>query len=129
MANEQNLVSLGDRTAEERKAIGSKGGKRSVEVRRERKTMRESLIALLSLPVGEGDMFDTEEAKSFRELEAKNLTVQDVLNLAMLKKARGGDVSAYTSIRDTIGEKPSDKVDVSGGVPVFIKGDDGDIFD
>lgn len=75
----------------------SKGGKRSGEVRAARKTLREGLLLLLA----EGN-------------------TQENLIVALLDKAMKGDVAAFNTIRDTIGEKPKDVVDVNGGIPLTI---------
>lgn len=88
MANEENLVDLRTRTTEEQREIARKGGIASGEARRKRKTLKEELLALLS----EGD-------------------IQEKISLAILEKARQGDTKAYEVIRDTVGEKPIDKLE------------------
>lgn len=85
MANEQNLIPQAHKlTVEEQ----SRAGKRSGEVRRARKTLREELLLLLS----QGN-------------------VQEKISLAMIDKCLKGDTKAYEVIRDTIGEKPKDQVE------------------
>lgn len=89
MANEQNLIPIEQRTSSELREMTRKGGIKSGEVRRARKTMKETLLMMLS----EGN-------------------TQDNITLALLDKALKGDTKAYEVIRDTIGEKPVDKLDV-----------------
>ena len=48
MANEKNLIPFNKRTESERRKIAKQGGKKSGEVRREKKTMRETIEMLLS---------------------------------------------------------------------------------
>ena len=94
MANEQNLIKKGKArglTSEEAQRIGSLGGKASVKARAERKTLREELLLLLS----EGD-------------------IQNKISLALLKQAEKGNTKAYEIIRDTVGEKPKENINVSG---------------
>ena len=91
MANEQNLVSLAMRSQRERKEIASKGQKASTEAKRARKTLKETLLLMLE----EGNM-------------------QNDITLALLQKALNGDTKAYEVIRDTVGEKPTDKIEQSG---------------
>ena len=80
VANEQNLIPQAHKlTVEEQ----SRGGIASGESRRARKTLREELICLLET----GD-------------------TQEQISLALIQKALAGDVQAFTTIRDTIGEKP-----------------------
>ena len=88
LANTENLVSLADRTTEEQRAIASAGGKASGEARRKRKTLKEELLLMLS----EGE-------------------TQQSVTLALIEKAMSGDTKAFEVIRDTIGEKPADKVE------------------
>lgn len=94
MANEQNLTMAGKKrglTREEAQRIGSIGGKNSAKKKAERKTLREELLLLLS----EGD-------------------IQNKISLALLKQAQKGNVKAYETVRDTIGEKPKESINVSG---------------
>lgn len=74
---------------EARKA-GRKGGKRSGEVRRARKTLREEFEQLLS-----GDITDK---------SGKTMNAQTAMSTAMLREALKGNVRAYLAIRDTLGE-------------------------
>lgn len=90
MANE-NLISLGDRTTDEQREIARQGGIKSGEARRARKTLKETLLMMLE----EGN-------------------TQDNITLALLDKALKGDTKAYEVIRDTVGEKPTDKIEQSG---------------
>ena len=91
MANEKNLIPFSERTEKEQREIRQKGGRKSGEVRRERKTLKEELLSLLA----QGD-------------------TQNRMSLAQLEKALAGDTKAFEVIRDTIGEKPTEKVENSG---------------
>lgn len=86
--NTQNLIPNSERTPSELREITSKGGKRSAEVKRIRKNMREELLVLL---------------------ESGN--IQENLCVALIDKALEGDTKAFQVIRDTIGEKPAEKID------------------
>ena len=97
LANTENLVSLADRTTEEQRAIASAGGKASGEARRKRKTLKEELLLILS----EGE-------------------TQQSVTLALIEKAMSGDTKAFEVIRDTIGEKPIDKVMIADVEPSVI---------
>lgn len=91
MANEMNLKPV--RTKKEARERGKKGGIRSGEVRRERKTLKEELLLLLE----------------------QNKT-QEKISLALLKKAESGDTKAFEVIRDTIGEKAQDNIKITGQI-------------
>lgn len=94
------------RTKEEARERGRKGGIKSGEKRRERKTIREELLLLLST--------------------GNN---QKKMSVAVLEKAMAGDTKAFEVIRDTIGEKPVEKVQAEvTNYEEFLKAVDGDEF-
>ena len=94
MANEQNLRPAEYKlTLEEQK----KGGKRSGEVRRARKTLREELLALLS--------------KDIKDESGNSINAQVAMSTSLIKEALKGNTKAFELVRDTIGEKPVDKVE------------------
>ena len=80
------LVSLADRSPEERRRIASAGGIASREARQQRKKLREELEAILS----SGD-------------------TQEHICAALVSRAKEGDVHAFSTIRDTLGEKIPDR--------------------
>lgn len=77
-------------TSEQARENGRKGAQKSLETKRQRKTLREELLALLE----DGD-------------------TQEKVSLALLEQAKKGNTKAFEVIRDTIGEKPVDKVSVA----------------
>ena len=95
MANEQNLKPVSSK--KEARERGRKGGLASVEARRKRKTLKEELLLMLS----EGE-------------------TQQSVTLALIEKAMSGDTKAFEVIRDTIGEKPIDKVMIADVDPSVI---------
>ena len=126
MAGGENLIPFNERTEEEQRAIAQMGGKASVEARRRKKAMRESLDILLGLKIkGKGKEFDLDEAKSWEGMKDKNITVEQAILVKQLQKALKGDLSAAAFIRDTSGQAPGQKVDLTGAVPVVISGEEG----
>lgn len=95
MANEQNLKPVASK--KEARERGRKGGLASGEARRKRKTLKEELLLMLS----EGE-------------------TQQSVTLALIEKAMSGDTKAFEVIRDTIGEKPVDKVMIADVEPSVI---------
>ena len=87
-----NLIPLGS-NPERDKEIRRMGQKAQAEKKRQRRTLREDLIALLS--------------KDYED----NQTFQDAMITAILAQAIHGNVKAATFVRDTIGEKPVEKVE------------------
>ena len=90
MANEENLVNLKDRSPRERKEIARKGAIASNKKQAARKTLKEELLLLLS----QGD-------------------TQEKISLSLIQEALSGNTKAFEVIRDTIGEKPKDDIDVT----------------
>ena len=98
MANEQNLKPKdSNQSREEAKKNGRKGGIASGKSRREKRTLREQLLALL----------DGEHKTSNGEMK----TMREIISLGLLKRAAEGDPQAFRIIRDTIGEDPVLRVD------------------
>lgn len=89
MANEQNLKPLNTRAKSVQREIASKGGKARAKKIEEQKTLKEELLLLLA----EGD-------------------TQKKISLALIKKALNGDTKAFEVIRNSIGQKPTDKQEV-----------------
>lgn len=92
---------------------GRKGGLRSGEVRRERKTMRECLEILLN-------MRET-DPKILKELEDRGLAPEEItqasrLAMVLIDKAIQGDLKSAIFIRDTIGEKPELNIKSTAGI-------------
>lgn len=98
MANESNLRRL---TSEEAREIGKKGGKASAKARQERKALKDELLLLLS-----------------------NGDTQKKVSLALIEQAKNGNTKAFEVIRDTIGEKPIDKVETDLSFNIRVELDD-----
>lgn len=118
MANESNLIPFtSEQSREEAKKNGRKGGIASGEARRKRKAFKEQIDYFLSLPFP--DMTDNNGNKikdAFKNfgIEEEEIDNQMAMILSMWKNViKKGDVSAFTALRDTVGEKPSDKIEGS----------------
>lgn len=90
---------------EEAREKGRRGGKKSAEVRRARKSLREDLVYLLQVTEKDSD--------------GKKRTQQEYIAEALIKEARNGNVRAFEAIRDTIGEKPVEQREISVAMPQF----------
>ena len=86
----ENLIPLTKRDPEEARAIRSRGGKASVKAKRERATFAEAIKLAL----------ETDDA-------------QGRVVKAIIKAAQEGNVQAFLALRDTIGEKPIEKAEVT----------------
>lgn len=115
MANEQNLISLGDRDPEERRAIQSKGGKVTQAKYRKAKSMREAARILLESPL----LDDEETAELLRRMDLEP-DQQGAILLAAIQKAKRGDIEAARYARDTSGQAPAQQMEIGGmdGKPI-----------
>ena len=88
--NEENLIPMSKRSKDEVREIARRGGINSGKSRRERKTLKEELLLLLS----KGD-------------------TQQRVSLALIQEALSGNTKAFEVIRDTVGEKPKEEIEVN----------------
>lgn len=102
MANERNLIPNSERSPSEVRENGRKGGIKSGESRRRRKTLKEELLLLL-------------ESNNVQQSVATAL-----INEAIEGNNAGSVARAFEVIRDTVGEKPVDKVMIAEIDPSVI---------
>ena len=100
-------------TPEQRAECGRKGAEVTKRKVRERKAMKETLEILLNMPMKKGKVYTAEEIKSFADLKGKNITIDQAMSVCLIQKALKGDLSAIAMVRDTIGEKPAEKVEAN----------------
>lgn len=91
MANESNLKPA--RTKSEARRRGKKGGIASGKARKENKLLKSMLQEAL-------------------DKETKTGTFAVDITIALIKQAKKGNVRAYEVIRDTLGQKPIEKLKV-----------------
>lgn len=110
MANEKNLIPFtSDQSHDEAVKNGKKGGVASGAARRRRKTMRQTLNALLGagLDVSEQEFVEKVTPRLLAlGIDVEDATYQDVMLAGILLKAIRGDVRAAEFIRDTGGDSP-----------------------
>lgn len=94
-------------TPEQRTERARQGALATNEKRRQRKTMREGFKEALKAGVTDASM---EEALKAIGLEP---TMQNAILLAAIGKAMTGDIEAARFVRDTIGEKPTEALQIS----------------
>lgn len=111
-------------TPEERAEYGRQGGIKSGESKRRKKAMKETLEVLLSMPLKKGKVANVDDIKNFGDLNGKNVDVQTaILMKALSSYMKTGDLSILGFIRDTVGDKPTDQMSITGAVPVVLKDD------
>ena len=116
--NKDNLIKQSERSPQEAREMGRKGGIKSGEARRRKKTMREALELL---------MYKTELPEQTKQmLKAEGVNEDDfnhqmVITRSLIAKAESGDVQAYNAICAMIGEKPAEKMELAGGMQNELK--------
>lgn len=116
MNGQDNLIPFTERSVEETRELGRKGGRASGKARRQKKAMKETLQMLLDLTLKDGDATDEKKIKSLADVSKANLTVDQAILLAQVKKALKGDTSSAVFIRDTSGNKLAEEMKVSAEV-------------
>jgi hypothetical protein len=106
MANTENLKPLNTRTKKEQREIAKAGGKASGKARRKKKQLKELLELALSQPHESGE--DNYYA----------------ITAALIQEALSGNTKAFEVIRDTIGQKPTDALELkTADIKINITGD------
>lgn len=96
--NSKKNLAKGNRFSKETaSAMGRLGAEKSNEVQRKAKTFAEELRILLEAEITNG--------------KGEKVTTRKAISTALVKKAIQGDKGAYEQIRDTVGEKPTEKVE------------------
>lgn len=99
MANEKNLVPFDERTESEQREIASAGGKASGKARRRKKSLKQKMQLLLSLPAADNDQ--TELATM--GVDPDDMDNEMVLVKALFIAAAAGDTRAFDRIQDVLG--------------------------
>ena len=97
MANkgQENLIPMNERSKDEVRELGQKGGIRSVEVRREKATMKKTLEMMLNTTNEDGETYQYE------------VTLGLIANA--IDKTKGGSPEAYKTILAVLGELKEEK--------------------
>ena len=122
MANEQNLMPIekvnSRRTREKHSKDSQRAGKKSGEVRRQRKAMKEQFEMLLTLPFKQVEQLEFIKQLGLNEEQIDN---QMALIVAMYGKALQGDVQAFNTIRDVVQDNQmaskEDRVQIINDLP------------
>ena len=97
MANEQNLIPWNKRTESEQREYARQGGKKSGEVRRKKKAMKDMMQLILSL--------ELPECKGKKELrnagiDEEDMNIQTAILMAQIQKAMKGNLESAKFVRD-----------------------------
>lgn len=102
MAGADNLKGHGfnEIAAEKQREISRKGAQKSAEVRKKKRLLKDCLEILMQKDAG-------------RDTNGNPITAVEAMSIAAMKGAMNGDWKAWELVRDTVGQKPVDKVMIS----------------
>jgi hypothetical protein len=117
--NLEKRISFNQMDPEKAREIQRKGAEAVNALKGEKRTAREALENILTLKVTDKILSNSDlEPELVERLKRSgiNITVYDLLQLVAVGRAAGGNMKAYELIRDTYGDKPIDRVEVSENV-------------
>ena len=97
--NPQNLIPQNKKSPEERSRIARMGQIASTEAKRRKKTFREAMEAILE--------------KEVLDKNGNKIDLLTAISAKQIEKAGKGDTKAFKVIRDTIGQKPVERVEIT----------------
>ena len=101
MANEQNLRPFtSEQSREEAVKNGTKGGKKSGEVRSMNAEMRKRLEQIVKMTLKEGE---ADKIKNLADAKGANLTVSDALLVKLVTMALSGNIKAMNKLMEIMG--------------------------
>lgn len=117
--HDENLIPLNERTKDEQREIAKKGGVASGESRRRKRDIKDTLDILLSKPFklkskSSKSIINQIKSLGIDESEIDNQTVMAYSMFLTTLNGGKGAVSAFNSIRDTLGEKPKEEIGITG---------------
>lgn len=109
MANEQNLKPFSSVSIA--REMGRIGGIKAGEAKRKKAAMRDIIAAAF----GYRSELSEDEIKHYEEMgmDADDINNQAKAIMQQIKKAAEGDLNALVFLRDTVGEKPKDAVNLT----------------
>ena len=100
MHGHENLIPIGQRSSEEVRELGRKGGIASGKSRRKKRDLKQKMKLLLSLPASDDDQADLKAMG----VDPEDMDNEMVLVKALFARAAGGDTKAFDRIMDVLGK-------------------------
>jgi len=116
-------IPINSRPVEEARKIQSMGGIASGVAKRKQKLLKETFATILALPVKDKRIKDGMKRIG---ITSEDMTQQTLMAIGVVKRAQNGDPYAATFIRDTLGQKEADKLDLVQPVQIVVQDDYGD---
>jgi hypothetical protein len=113
----KNLIPITERDPEEAKRICAKGAAAARAIQKKRRTMKESLDLILSLPAKDlaKENLPAETIAKFEEAGIE-IDYGTLITAKMAEQSRKGDIKAAQFVRDTSGEMPTNKQEITATI-------------
>ena len=105
MANEENLIPMSERSKEEARELGRKGGIESGRVRKQNSDIRKRLREIANMALNDGEVKDI---KSLADAKGANLSISDALVVKLVTMALGGNIKAMNKVMELLGNDPTE---------------------
>lgn len=119
LLNLRKRVPFNQMPEEKRREICRKGAEAINQLHGEKKTAKQSLENILTLKVDDniiaGADIDPKVAEKLKR-DNPNATLYDLIQAVAVGRALDGNVKAMEYVRDTHGDKPTDKVELTGQI-------------
>lgn len=116
---EHNFAVLNEKEPERAREISRKGAQAVNKLHGEKKSAKQALEKILTLRVSDeminGADLTPEIAERFKR-DNPDATIYDLIQIVAAGRAVSGNMKAYELIRDTYGDKPTEKIDVTGEI-------------
>jgi hypothetical protein len=90
--------------------------RKSIKARNRKRTFKERLIEILDIPANGSD---AEKLGAYFGVPKKQVDNRIAVLLALFNRALKGDPKAFEIIHDTVGEKPTERRELYGGLQVL----------
>ena len=102
---EENLIPMSERSKDEARELGRKGGIRSGEVRRQNADIRKRLREIVNMPLRDGNI---DEITTLADAKNANLSISDALLVKQVVMALGGNIKAMNTLMGMLGNDPTE---------------------
>ena len=105
MAGEDNLIPMSERSKEEARELGRKGGIESGKVRKQKADLRKRLRELVDMPLRAGDI---DEIETLADAKGANLSISDAIVVKLVTMALSGNIKAMNKVTELLGNDPTE---------------------
>ena len=106
MANSENLIPFSERSKNEAREMGRKGGIASGKSRRRISRMRDTMNRIMTMQA------EVEGLSDVLRADGGESTYEEIICMAMIEQAAMGNVKAYNAIMATVGQTDKSEEDL-----------------